>query len=128
MKIGMTKNLTCSFDEAMQKVPEALKTEGFGVLTTIDVKDTLKQKLGVDFRRYTILGACNPPLAHRALSTNLGFGLLMPCNVTIHEGDDGKAVVQAVDPLQTIAPKVSGEMEAFAEEIRSKLVRVLERL
>ncbi|GMU63556.1 MAG: DUF302 domain-containing protein [Myxococcales bacterium] len=128
MDIGLKKNLPYGYDEAMQRVPEALKAEGFGVLTTIDVKDTLKAKLGVDFRRYTILGACNPPLAHRALSAHLGFGLLMPCNVTVHEGEDGKAVVQAVDPLQTVAPQVSKELAALAGEVREKLARVLEKL
>ncbi|MEW5741632.1 MAG: DUF302 domain-containing protein [Myxococcota bacterium] len=128
MDIGMKKNLAYGYDEALKRVPEALKAEGFGVLTTIDMKETLKAKLGVDFRRYTILGACNPPIAHRALSAHLGFGLMMPCNVTVHEGDDGKAVVQAVDPLQTVAPQVSKELAALAGEVREKLARALEKL
>jgi uncharacterized protein (DUF302 family) len=128
MDIGLKKNLSYGYDEALKRVPEVLKTEGFGVLTQVDIKDTLKNKLGVDFRRYSILGACNPPLAHRALSANLGFGLMMPCNVTVHEGDDGKAVVQAVDPLQTVAPQVSPDLAALANEVREKLVRVIEKL
>jgi uncharacterized protein (DUF302 family) len=128
MDIGLKKDLPYGYDEALQRVPEALKTEGFGVLTTIDVKETLKAKLGVDFRRYTIFGACNPPLAHRALTAHLGFGLMMPCNVTVHEREDGKAVVQVVDPLQTVAPQVSEEFAALAREVREKLVRALERM
>lgn len=128
MDIGLKKNLAYGYDEAMKRVPEALKTEGFGVLTQIDMKDTLKNKLGVDFRRYSILGACNPPIAHKALSAHLGFGLLVPCNVTIHEGDDGKAVLQVVDPMQTVAPQVSPELAALAGEVREKLVRVVEKL
>lgn len=128
MDIGLKKNLSYGYDEAMKRVPEALKAEGFGVLTQIDMKETLKNKLGVDFRRYSILGACNPPFAHKALSAHLGFGLLMPCNVTLHDGDDGKAVLQVVDPLQTIAPQVSPELAALAGEVREKLVRVIEKL
>jgi uncharacterized protein (DUF302 family) len=128
MNLGLSKKLGCSYDDALTRIPEALKTEGFGVLTTIDVKETLKQKLGVDFRRYVILGACHPPIAHRALSANLGFGLMMPCNVTIHEDADGKAVVQMVDPMQTPAPQISEEMKALALEVRGKLVKVMELL
>lgn len=128
MNIGLTKQLTYGYDEAMKRVPEALKAEGFGVLTTVDMKETLKAKLGVDFRRYTILGACNPPIANRALNTHLGFGLMMPCNVTVHEGDDGKAVVQVVDPMQSVAPQVSPELGALAQEVRDKLERALKSL
>lgn len=128
MDIGIVKNLSCGFDEAVTRVTEALKTEGFGVLTTIDVKETLKKKLDVDFRRYVILGACNPPIAHKALSAHPGFGVLMPCNVTVFEGDDGKAVVRAVDPNQTVAPQVSKEMAAVANEVRQKLVSALEKV
>jgi len=128
MDIGMKKNTSYSYEQALEKVPEALKTEGFGVLTKIDVKDTLKQKIGADFRRFTILGACNPKLAHTALSKDLSVGVLLPCNVTVYEGDDGKAVVTMVDPMQTVAPQVSKDLETFATEVREKLVRVLERL
>lgn len=128
MNIGLKKNLSCSYDAAIPRVQEALKTEGFGVLTQIDMKETLKQKIGFDFRRYVILGACNPQIASRALTAHLGFGLMMPCNVTVHEGDDGKAVVQVVDPLQTVAPQVSPELKALATEVREKLVRALEKM
>src|SRR5215471_13884003 len=99
---GIRKPLRATYDEALVRVPEALKSEGFGVLTEIDIQGTLKQKLGVDFRRYKILGACNPPFAHQALSEDLAAGLLLPCSVVIYEGDDRRAVVIAVDPTQTV--------------------------
>ncbi|BDG04092.1 DUF302 domain-containing protein [Anaeromyxobacter oryzae] len=125
--IGMQKVTGWSFDEALARIPELLKAEGFGVLTEIDVKGTLKQKLGVDFRRYRILGACNPSLAHQALSAVTEIGALLPCNVVVYERDDGKAMVVAVDPMQTIAaaePKLS----PIAQEVRGRLARVLERI
>ena len=100
---GIQKTLDLGFDGALARVPEALKAEGFGVLTEIDVQATLKKKLDVDFRRYRILGACNPPFAHRALQHSLDVGMLMPCNVIVYETDDGKTVVSAVDPMQTMA-------------------------
>jgi uncharacterized protein (DUF302 family) len=127
MNIGMKNSTTLTFDQALEKVPELLKTEGFGVLTRIDVKDTLKQKIDVNFRRYTILGACNPKLAHQALGQELGFGVLMPCNVVVWEGDDGKAVVTAVDPLQTVAAEAQG-MRPLVDEIRARLSRVMEQV
>jgi uncharacterized protein (DUF302 family) len=125
---GIRRSLQCSYDEALVKVPEALKTEGFGVLTEIDVKETLKKKLDVDFRRYKILGACNPPFAHRALQAELEIGMLLPCNVIVYEGDDGRAVVSAVDPVQTMAAQASGEIKKLADEVRTKLTRVLDAL
>lgn len=127
MKIGMKKTLTMSFDDALTKVPEALKSEGFGVLTEIDVQKTLAQKLQVSFRKYRILGACNPTLAHRALSTEIDAGVMLPCNVIIYEGDDGQTVVNVVDPLQTLA-RESAPLESIAKEAREKLQRALERL
>ena len=103
--IGMSKTLSLPWEAALEAVPAALKTEGFGVLTRIDLQATLKEKLGVDFRRYTILGACNPTFAHRALSQRLDVGLLLPCNVVLHEADDGKTVeLRVIDPMQTMAP------------------------
>jgi uncharacterized protein (DUF302 family) len=127
MKIGMKKTLSMSFDDALTKVPEALKSEGFGVLTEIDVQKTLAQKLQVSFRKYRILGACNPTLAHRALSTEIDAGVMLPCNVIIYEEDNGQTVVNVVDPLQTLA-RESGPLEAIAKEAREKLQRVLELL
>jgi uncharacterized protein (DUF302 family) len=124
----MKKVLRSGFDEALARVPDALKTEGFGVLTEIDVKDTLHKKLGADFRRYRILGACNPPLAHRALQADLDVGVLLPCNVVVYEGDDGRAVVTSVDPTLTPAVMDSPDLREVAETVRGKLARVLERL
>jgi uncharacterized protein (DUF302 family) len=126
-QLGMTRVLGTGYDEALRRVPEALKTEGFGVLTEIDVRETLKKKLGVDFRRYKILGACNPPLAHEALSKDLEIGVLLPCNVIVYEGDDGKAVVTTVDPMQTVA-REHPELRSIAQTVRSKLERVLASL
>lgn len=121
------KKLGIGYESALLSVPEALKTEGFGILTEIDVKETLKKKLDVDFRRYKILGACNPALAHRALSVTLDVGVMMPCNVIVWEDDDGRAVVEAVDPLKTMAAD-DARLRPIAEEVRSKLAAVLERL
>jgi uncharacterized protein (DUF302 family) len=124
---GMTKVLGIGYEEALGRVVEALKAEGFGVLTEIDVQETLKRKLGVDFRRYKILGACNPPLAHQALSAELDIGVMLPCNVVVYERDDGKAVVTAVDPMQTVA-REHPTLNGIAETVRGKLARALESL
>ncbi len=125
-RIGMQQETSWTYEQALERLPELLKAEGFGVLTQIDVKDTLKQKLGVDFRRYRILGACNPQLAHRALSQVLEVGALLPCNVVVYEGDDGKARLVAVDPMQTIAA-AQPALAPVASEVRARLARVLER-
>lgn len=126
MTPGIQKRVSISYDAVLAKLPEALKSEGFGVLTQIDVRDTLREKLGVEFRRYKILGACNPALAHRALQAELGIGVMLPCNVTVYEDGEG-AVVTAVDPMQTIASADEG-LRPIAEEVRAKLARVVERL
>ncbi len=125
---GMRKQLTISYDDALLSVPEALKTEGFGVLTEIDIAATLKKKLDVDFRRYKILGACNPPLAHKALTAELEIGLMLPCNVVVYEGDDGKAVVLAIDPVSTIAAAGVPALADIAATVRGKLAAVLAKL
>ena len=124
----LQKKLGSTYDEALARLPELLKGEGFGVLTEIDVQATLKAKLGVDFRRYKILGACNPPLAHRALTAELQVGAMLPCNVVVWEGDDGKAVVAAIDPMMTIAAQGPAELREVAAEVRARLARVVERL
>jgi len=121
-KIQRKTNLT--FDQALARVPEALKAEGFGVLTQIDVQATLKEKIGADFRRYRILGACNPKLAYRALTAELEVGVMMPCNVIVYEGDDGKAVVTAIDPMATIASTHPG-LNVIAGEVKFGLQRAL---
>ena len=125
---GIQKTLDIGFDDALAKIPEALKAEGFGVLTEIDVTQTLKKKLDVDFRRYRILGACNPPFAHKALQHSLDLGMLMPCNVIVYETDDGKTVVSAVDPMQTMAAHGDAEMAPLAEAVQQKLQKVIDSL
>jgi uncharacterized protein (DUF302 family) len=127
MSFTLKKQLASTYDEAVKAIPEALKTEGFGVLTEIDVKDTFQKKLGVEFRRYKILGACNPPLAHEALSTTLDIGTMLPCNVVVYEDDSGRAVVQAIDPMQTLA-SADPRLARIAASVREKLTRTLERL
>ncbi len=122
------KSLRATYDEALARVPEALKSEGFGVLTEIDIQGTLKQKLGVDFRRYKILGACNPPFAHAALQADLVAGLLLPCNVVVYEDDDGRAVVMAVDPTRTVAALGNPKLAKLAETVKEGLSRALSKL
>ncbi len=125
---GIRKELRATYDEALARVPAALKSEGFGVLTEIDIQGTLKQKLGVDFRRYRILGACNPPLAHEALQAELEVGLMLPCNVVVYEGDDGKAVVLAIDPTKTMAATGNPKLAELAEAVKQKLTRAVAKL
>ena len=120
--------LDISYEEAVSRVIEALKEEGFGVLTEIDVKSTLKKKLNVDFRKYVILGACNPPYAHRTLQADLDVGLLLPCNVIIYETDDKKAYVSALNPVSALAVVKNEELKTIALEVSEKLKRVLERI
>ncbi len=123
----LEKTLTDSYDQVLARLPDALKAEGFGVLTTIDMKDTLKKKLGVDFRRYTILGACNPTLAHQALTTSLEVGTLLPCNVIVYEEGAG-TVVRAVDPLTSVGALADPRFKDVAVLVRGKLERVIASL
>lgn len=113
------------FEEAIRKVTEALKTEGFGVLTEIDVKETLKKKLDVDFRKYRILGACNPPNAFKALSAESDIGLMLPCNVVVYEGEAGRTVVAAIDPVASMMAVQNSTLAPTATEVRQKLQRVI---
>ena len=127
-ELGFRVKLNTSYADAVQKITAALKAEGFGVLTEIDVQATLKQKLNVDFRRYTILGACNPPLAHRALSANLDVGLLLPCNVTVYEEGNG-AVVTAVDPVLMLGALRDDQLVCdVADEAKVRLQRAIASL
>jgi uncharacterized protein (DUF302 family) len=118
------KKTSLTFDQALARVPEALKAEGFGILTQIDVQATLKEKIGAAFRPYRILGACNPKLAFRALTSELEVGVMLPCNVIVYEGDDGKAVVTAIDPMATIAATHPG-LNVIAGEVKFALQRAL---
>jgi uncharacterized protein (DUF302 family) len=116
------------FNEALDAVKEGLKAEGFGVLTDIDVKATMKQKLDVDFRRYEILGACNPPLAHAALQAETAVGLLLPCNVIVYEDDDGTCTIGALDPMSMMSFTGNEGLTRIANEARARLGRVLASL
>jgi uncharacterized protein (DUF302 family) len=124
----MHKVLKAGYEQALIDVPVALKTEGFGVLTEIDIRDTLKKKLGVEFRRYKILGACNPHLAHQALTQNLSVGVMLPCNVVVYEDDSGQATIEIIDPLKTIAALGDSSLAVLAQTVREKLERVLAQL
>jgi uncharacterized protein (DUF302 family) len=126
-QIGMRKRVQGRYEEVLARLPEALKAEGFGVLTRIDVQQTLKEKIGAEFRRYQILGACNPKLAHQALTAEPGVGAMLPCSVAIWEEDDGSVAVNAVDPLQTIAA-ASPALAPIAGQVRERLARVLASL
>lgn len=125
--LGHTVKLQTDYETALQKVTDALKAEGFGVLTEIDVKATLKKKLDVDFRPYKILGACNPPLAYRALTAAPEVGLLLPCNVTVAQADDG-VEVSLVDPISMLGFVAHPDLEPVAEEARQRLARVAQAL
>ena len=120
--------LETSYEEAVSKVIQVLKEEGFGVLTEIDVKSTLKKKLNVDFRKYLILGACNPPYAFRTLQTDLDVGLLLPCNVIVYETDDKKACISALNPGSALEVIKSEELRKIANEVSEKLKRVIEKV
>jgi len=123
---GLRVVLNTGFDQAVERATAALKVEGFGVLTSIDVKATLKQKLDVDFRRYTILGACNPPLAHRGLTAELELGLLLPCNVIVYEDGPARSVVSAMAPVAALGVVGDNpELATVAREADERLRRVL---
>lgn len=129
LQYGSKKEVRGSLDEVEHKVRDALADEGFGILTEIDVKATLKKKLDVDFRPYKILGACNPPLAHRALSEETDIGLLLPCNVIVYEGDEpGTTVVAAMDARQQLGVTGRHDMDELATEVNERLGRALDSL
>jgi uncharacterized protein (DUF302 family) len=128
MSYYFAKTLPVSFDEAVSKTVDALKTEGFGVITEIDVKDTLKKKLGVDFRNYRILGACNPALAHEALQLEDKVGTMLPCNVIVQDLSGGRTEVAAIDPVASMQAIDNADLKRAAGQVRAKLKRVIEQL
>jgi uncharacterized protein (DUF302 family) len=127
MKYGISKSVPHPYEKAVERVTEELKKEGFGILTTIDVKATLKQKLNVDFNKYVILGACNPPSAHRALLAEEEVGLLLPCNVIVYE-KEGRTTVVAFDPMTITHLSDNEHLKEIAEDMEKKIRRALEGL
>ena len=127
-KYYFSKTVDLSFGDAIARVTDELKKEGFGILTEIDVQVTMKNKLDVDFRPYKILGACNPPFAHRALQAESHIGVYLPCNVIVQDVGDGKTEVAAVDPLVAMSRVENPELESVAREVQAKLQRVIENL
>jgi uncharacterized protein (DUF302 family) len=123
-----SKNLNVSFDEAVSKVTEALKEEGFGILTDIDVQMTLKKKLDADFRKYRILGACNPPFAYKALQAEDKIGTMLPCNVIVQELAEGSIEVAAIDPVASMRAIENPNLKGIAEQVREKLKKVVDSL
>ncbi len=124
---GLSTRVSLPYEEAVERTREKLMDEGFGVLTEIDVRATFKKKLDVDFRPYIILGACNPPLAHQALGEELDIGLLLPCNVVVYQGDNAdESVITAIDPAVQLGVTGRDEIASLAEEVKSRLLRVLE--
>lgn len=125
---GFSTTLHIPFQDAVGKAAEALKTEGFGVLTDIDVQSTLKAKLDIDMRPYRILGACNPPFAHRAIMAEPDIGLLLPCNVLVREEEDGSITVSFMDPEAVLELVGKPDMKEIAREVKARLVRVRDSL
>lgn len=128
MSYHFSKTLDIGFDEAIDKATAALKEEGFGVLTEIDIKETLKKKLDVDFRKYRILGACNPPNAYKALQAEGHIGLMLPCNVIVQEHQDGKVEVSAVDSVASMQAVENDELTEVATNVRDMLKKAIDRL
>jgi len=128
MSYYFTKIIDASFDEAIDMVTKELKDEGFGILTEIDVKETFKKKLDIDFRKYRILGACNPKMAHQAISAESKIGTMLPCNVIVQETADGKIEISAVDPVASMSAVENESLGGIAQEVRSKLKAVIDRL
>lgn len=126
-QLGFQCTLNIPYEEALEKVTQALKAEGFGVLTSIDVQKTMKEKLNADFRNYTILGVCNPPLAHQALTARPEIGLLLPCNVIVY-AEEGQTVVSIIDPLSMLKIIQDPALDSVAQEAAASLKRVAQAL
>ncbi|MGB7841717.1 MAG: DUF302 domain-containing protein [Salinimicrobium sp.] len=128
MSYYFTKILDTDFDQSIEKVTEELKKEGFGILTQIDVKETFKKKLDVDFRKYRILGACNPSLAHQAITEESRIGTMLPCNVIVQELENGKTEVSAVNPVASMQAVKNDQLEPVASKVKEKLEKVISNL
>lgn len=128
MNYYSSKKIKCSFEDAIIKITDELKKEGFGILTEIDVKETLKKKLDVNFRKYKILGACNPPFAYKALQLEENIGVMMPCNVVVQEKENGEVQVSAVNPMESMKTVNNPNLAEVAIEISDKLKNVIANL
>lgn len=128
MSYYFTKTVNDNFDQAIEKVTEELKKEGFGILTEIDVKETFKKKLDKDFRKYRILGACNPNMAFQAIEAESRIGTMLPCNVIVQELENGKTEVTAVDPVASMQAVENNSLGPIAKQVREKLQKVIENL
>jgi uncharacterized protein (DUF302 family) len=128
MSYYFSKKISVSFDEAVEKVRDGLKKEGFGILTDIDVKETLKKKLDVDFRKYRILGACNPPFAYKALQAEDKIGTMLPCNIIVQELDDGTVETAAIDPIASMQAVQNQNLGEVARQVQAKLKKVIDNL
>lgn len=129
LKYGFGKTVSLPYDAAVERTRAALAEQGFGVLTEINVRETLKKKLDVDFRPYVILGACNPPLAHKALTAEIDIGLLLPCNVIVYQGEDrNSSVVEALDPVAALSLTGRQDIEDLANEVKGRLEKVIDAL
>ena len=128
MSFTFNKTTGRNFDDAVKAITEELKKEGFGVITEIDLKEKFKEKLGVDFRNYKILGACNPALAYKAVQVEPNIGTMLPCNVLVHENKEGKVEIAAINPLSSMGAVNNAELSALAEEVSGKLKSVIDRM
>ena len=128
MSYYFARTIDGPFDKAVKRVTESLKKEGFGILTEIDVKATLKKKMDVDFRNYRILGACNPPFAYKALQSEDKIGTMLPCNVIVQEKEEGRVELAAVDPIASMAAIQNPDLGGIAQQVREKLKRVIENV
>ena len=128
MAYYFSKTLPVDFDEAVRRTTEALKQQGFGIITEIDVKETFKKKLGIDFRNYRILGACNPALAHEALNLEDKIGTMLPCNVVVQDAPDGTAEIAAIDPVASMLAIENPLLKQAAERVRERLEKVIASL
>jgi uncharacterized protein (DUF302 family) len=128
MSYYFTKITTLGYEQALTKVQEELKKEGFGIITEIDVRETLKQKLNVDFRKYKILGACNPSFAHQALQLENRIGTMLPCNVIVQEREDGQTEVSAINPLESMKVVANPQLEHIGSQVAAKLKSIIDRL
>lgn len=127
-RYALSRTVDLSYEEAEKRIREELEKEGFGILTEIDVKATLRKKLDVDFQPYIILGACSPPLAHQALTAEPDVGLLLPCNVVVRTGEDGETIVEAMDPIPVLGMADNEALRPLGEDARERLERALDRV